>query len=123
MPGLPIIYTIDSMNDYKLMLQNNPGMIIVKLGAEWCIPCQRIDPVLQHVIPQMPENVQCVILDIDESFEVYAQLKNKKMVNGIPSVLAYYKGNVTIIPDDMNSGSNVDEWNAFFERCFKKAKE
>ena len=36
----------------------------------------------------MPENVICADIDIDENFDVYTFLKSKRMVNGIPAVLA-----------------------------------
>jgi hypothetical protein len=68
-----------------------------------------------------PENVQNAIIDVDESFELYAFLKNKKMVNGIPAILAYYKGNLHYAPDDGVIGANNTEIIAFFERSYTKA--
>ena len=39
----------------------------------------------------MSNNIRTVTLDIDKSFDVYAALKNKKMLNGIPAILMYKK--------------------------------
>jgi hypothetical protein len=45
------------------------------------------------------EYVICCDIDVDESFDLYAFLKTKKMVNGIPAVLVYEKSNTSYIPD------------------------
>ena len=44
-------------------------------------------------------------------------LKSKKMVNGIPVMLCYKKGNETFIPDDMVTGAEPIGLDAFFKRC------
>jgi hypothetical protein len=59
----------------------------------------------------------CGDIDVDESFDFYALLKNKKMVNGIPVILCYKKGNSTYIPDDMITGAEPNALHAFFKRC------
>ena len=57
------------------------------------------------------------MIDVDENFEVYGFLKNKRRINGIPAMLCFYKGNTSYIPDDATAGSDVNQTNAFFERC------
>jgi hypothetical protein len=69
---------------------------------------------------RLPATMQGVILDVDESFEVYAFLEKKKVTRGIPAILCYEKGNVTHIPCDTSLGANTDEINLFFERCYKR---
>jgi len=121
--SLPIINEIPNMNDFRKLLQNNPGVIVIKFGATWCGPCKKVDPAIKHSMSQMPNNVQCILVDIDESFEVYAYMNNKKMLNGIPALVAYYKENDSFIPDEFCSGANIENINDFFAICFKKAKE
>ena len=70
---------------------------------------------------RMPENVLCILLDVDECFELYAFLKTKKMLNGIPAILSYDQGNVNYIPSDSVIGADVDQVNLFFERCMAKS--
>jgi len=65
----------------------------------------------------MPETVQCVSVDVDESFEVYAYLMKKKMVAGVPAILMYCRGNETFVCDDSVTGANLTEIDAFFGRC------
>jgi thioredoxin 1 len=121
--SLPVIHEIPSMNDFRQLLKNNPGVVVIKFGATWCQPCKKADPVIQHSMSQMPDTVQCVVVDVDESFEVYAFMKNKKMVSGIPALVAYYKGNDSLIPDEFCTGAKTEDINAFFAICFNKGIE
>jgi thioredoxin 1 len=104
------------------LLKNNPGLIIAKFGAEWCGPCKKIEDMVLRCFSQMPDNVQPVIIDVDESFELYAFLKSKKMVKAIPTILCYEKGNLSYVPNDAIVGADVDQVNLFFTRCFNSAK-
>ena len=42
-----IISNFESRNEFLKLLELNPGLVIVKLGAEWCVPCQRIKQLLE----------------------------------------------------------------------------
>lgn len=123
MTSLPIITEMPNKQVFHQALESNPGVIIIKFGAEWCGPCKKIEKHVKILMGKMPANVQCYIVDIDDSLEVYSFLKNKKMVNGIPSIVAYYSGNVSYIPDDVIIGADVVKVNEFFERSYKKSIE
>lgn len=114
-----IISAIESKEAFFHLLQHNPGLIILKLGATWCGPCKRIEPIVHNYFASSPENVVCGDIDVDESFSFYGFLKSKKMVNGIPVLLCFKKGNSTYIPDDSITGADVDGVHAFFARCRK----
>ena len=118
--SLPILTELSNLSD---ALASNPGIVIIKFGAEWCAPCKKIESHVKILMNTMQSNVQCYMVDIDESLEVYSFLKKKKMVNGIPVLLAYYLGNLSYIPDDVIIGADVVKINQFFERSYQKAKE
>lgn len=119
MSVLPTITEISSLDAFSNILSNNPGLVIIKLGATWCGPCQRIEPQVKHFMTRLPGVMQGAVVDVDESFEFYAFLQKKKVIKGIPAILCYKQGNNTHIPDDTCMGSNVTEVNSFFERCYK----
>jgi thiol:disulfide interchange protein len=115
-----IIYDIKSMQEFAQLLQDNPGQLILKFEADWCVPCGKIKEYVATKFEQISttlEHVQCVVVDVDESFEVYAYLKTKKMLNGIPALLMYRKGNTQYTYDESVSGTKTAELDAFFERC------
>ena len=117
-----IITKFETRDDFFKLLSNNPGLIIVKFGAEWCGPCKLIAPVLEGFFATSPDNVVCADIDVDESFDIYAFMKNKKMVNGIPVILCYKKGNTSFIPDDSITGADPGQLHAFFTRCGQHLK-
>ena len=118
MPKHPIITEIASLADFKTILESNPGAFIVKLGAEWCGPCKKIEPFVYDLINKLTNpNIQCAVIDVDESFELYAFLKSKKMISGIPAILAYYKGNTHYVPDEVVIGADPNEIVNLFNRA------
>jgi thioredoxin 1 len=119
----PTKYGIESNIEFRNLLSENPGVLLIKFGAEWCNPCKKIEEALKHYIAQLADNVLPVMVDVDESFEVYAYLKNKRMINGIPAILVYYKGNINYIPDDIHMGSDLNQLRIFFEKVHQKSKE
>jgi thioredoxin 1 len=112
-----VISHFNSRNDFLRLLQNNPGLVIIKLGATWCGPCKRIKPVLDGFFASSPDNVICCDIDVDECSDLYTYFKSKKMVNGIPVILLYKKGNTSYIPDDSVTGADAVELDKFFRRC------
>jgi len=118
-----VITEVINMQSFSEILKQNDGLVIVKFGAEWCGPCKRIEEQVYTAFQQMPPNVQPIIVDVDESFEIYAFLKSKKMVKSIPTILCYEKGNLSYIPNDVVVGANSEELNIFFKECFDKANE
>lgn len=107
-----------SKEQFSEQLKNNRGLFIVKFGAEWCGPCKRIDPLVYSWMSKMPhEYIQSAIIDIDDYFEIYAFLKSKKMVNGVPAILCYQRGNETYVPDFSVIGADEQQVNMFFQKC------
>jgi thioredoxin 1 len=98
-------------------LKINPGIIVVFFHADWCGPCKKIAPIVENFFATSPNNVLCADIDADESFDLYAFLKHQKMINGIPVILMYKKGNISYIPDDSVTGSDLVQLDSFFKRC------
>ena len=99
------------------ILPNNPGLIIMKFGAEWCKPCKICKNQVYGYFNEMPENVSCFDIDVDDSFDLYAFFKSKRMINGIPVILAFKKGNTGYVPDLSVTGANSDSITQFFNDC------
>jgi len=120
MSQLPILTEITDRNHFAQLLQNNPGLFIIKFGADWCGPCKKIEGLVQDWFNKRNDKVQCAMIDVDESFDIYAFLKSKKMVNGIPAILCYEKDNTNYVPNDVIIGANVQQINEFFTRNLSK---
>ena len=123
MTSKEIISEIATRDAFFHLLKNNPGLVILKLGAEWCGPCKQIKHIVHAFFATSPADVVCGDIDVDQSFDFYSMLKSKKMVNGIPVMLCYKKGNLSFIPDDIITGADPQGLDAFFKRCSKHLKE
>ena len=112
-----IISYFQSRDHFLRLLEKNPGLVIIKMGATWCGPCHKIKPVVDAFFASSPDNVICCEIDVDECFDLYAFFKSKKMVNGVPVIMCYKQGNTSFIPDDSITGADPVELDKFFKRC------
>ena len=106
--------------DFLTLLEHNPGIMIFKFTAVWCKPCQLIKEfVTQHIesITANTHDVVCYEIDVDECFDVFAYMKTKKMMKGIPTLMAYKQGTTSFVPDDSISGIDKQDVSDFFTRC------
>ena len=56
------------------------------------------------------------MIDIDESFDLYAAFKSMRQVTGIPAILCFNKGNLSYVPDFSVVGADLEQVNLFFKR-------
>ena len=112
-----VISVFNSRDEFTELLKVNPGLVIVKFGAKWCGPCKRIAHIVEAFFASSPTNVICADIDVDESFDLYSFMKHKRMVNGVPVMLCYKRGNTGFAPDDMVTGAAPNDLDAFFKRC------
>jgi thiol-disulfide isomerase/thioredoxin len=112
-----IITEIKDSNHFTDLLKQNPGLFIIKFGAEWCGPCKTINEGVKWCFERMPDSVHTAIIDIDKCIELYSYLKSKRVINGVPVIICYRKNNLNYIPDDIVIGANKNQINDFFNRC------
>ena len=61
-----VISEIPSREAFFHLLSNNPGLIVLKLGAEWCGPCKTIKPAVHGFFASSPPEVVCAEIDVDQ---------------------------------------------------------
>lgn len=105
------------------ILQKNQGIVIFKFGATWCRPCKMAEPFINDRLKNIDDRVTYITIDVDDAFDLYGFLQSKKMVNGIPAVLAYANGNTSYASDFAVVSCKVAEINAFFDQVETKLKD
>ena len=103
--------------DLHELLPVNPGLILIKFGATWCGPCKKVDAIIDEYFKVATDRMVCAKLDVDDNIDLYGYMKKKRIVNGIPVIICYVKGNVEIWPSDSITGANIPEIHRFFARC------
>jgi len=120
---MKITDSLVSRADLGGILEKNNGVIIIKFTASWCGPCKKIEALVNQYFDMMPKEISTIEVDIDEGFDIYGFLRTKKVVNGIPVILAYYKDNLHYVPDDIVIGSDPAQIRLFFTRCVNHCKK
>lgn len=68
---------VQSQAAFNLLVSQH-AFVIVYLGADWCEPCQRMQPVITQVAGQYP-SVQFAIADIDKASDLASHFQLKQV--------------------------------------------
>lgn len=117
-----IIVEFNDRQHFMECLRENPGVIIVQFTATWCKPCKEVKSYIEQIFAKCPTNIICCQLDVDDNTELYAFMKKNRQVNGIPALVAYFKGNVTPYANTSISGTSIKNIDHFFNTCFQFIK-
>ncbi len=102
-------------NSFLELVKSTDKPIFIKFSATWCGPCKTIKSLVDDLFKTYQQHALCMEIDIDESVDLYALLRMRKMVNGVPTILCYHEDNETIYPDDSISGTNKENIERFFK--------
>ena len=120
----PIYQNIETRDDLKNFLKETTIEItFIKFGATWCKPCHMIAPTIQTLNEQVKKakiNMNYIDLDVDHCSDLYAFLRTKKMVRGIPVIMCYrksqYNDNTFYVPTDSVTGASTTDVVNFYKR-------
>lgn len=105
----------------------NKHMIVLWFSAPWCGPCKKIKELCETRIEEFKNlKIETHRINIDDNLDVFGLLKTKRVVKGVPSILAYYcdkERDIWYTPDDSVLSGNETLVNEFFDRCIKKAQD
>ncbi|WP_417940423.1 thioredoxin family protein [Flavobacterium sp. RS13.1] len=79
--------TLDEYN--KIIADNNT--VLVDIGSKYCAPCKKVKPVLETIKAEYGEKVKIVEIELEESPQVIADLKNVKV---FPTLILYQNGQI-----------------------------
>ena len=89
---------IKTRNEFEDYIQKNK-YCIVKVGAKWCGPCKRVQPLIDKCFSKL-SHVKLILVDADECIDLYSKLKVKSM----PTIYTFIDGqmqNAQVGADEM----------------------
>ena len=114
---------IETRDDLKKYLKNSEETTFIKFGASWCKPCQMISPTIKLLNEQVlkaKKQLTYIDLDVDECSDLYAFMRQKKMVRGIPVIMCYkksqYNEDTFYVPSDSITGASIPDVVNFYKR-------
>ena len=107
---------LKNVDELQKILNSNNGTVVLKFGATWCGPCKKIAPMVYQHMDTLNDDISFYDIDIDEFLDVYAYFKTKKMANGIPTLLAWYSENKTLIPSLICIGAKDQDVSYFLSK-------
>lgn len=91
---------IKSTNEFKdILRKNDKRIVVIKFGATWCKPCNKIAP-LYNKLPNIYKEVIFLSVDIDEVEDI----GGKCSVNSLPTFQIYKNREVV----NESTGNNFD---------------
>ena len=127
----PDIFMELGVNHMKEIIQlmdngnkNDLKGVVIKMGADWCGPCQKIKPLCLACFKHMPPNVICFDIDVDDNMALYSFFKAKRLLNGIPAIFCYVLNknrdqDKWYIPDMSVLGSDPNQVKNLFKTVFE----
>lgn len=109
-----------------LMDRKKREIHIIKFSANWCVHCKKIEPLWDSFTHAHPDNIIIWEVNIDDNLDLFMFMKKRRMLKGIPTILAWYpqtsrNEDTWYIPEDSVSGYDEKSISDFFDRAIHKA--
>ncbi|MFB9076520.1 rhodanese-like domain-containing protein [Flavobacterium procerum] len=91
-----------SLAEYKKILSENQ-YVLVDIGSKYCATCKTVKPILESLRTQYGEKLKIIEIELEESPQVIADLKNIKV---FPTLILYQNSNIIFKKDGLGDLKN-----------------
>ena len=91
---------------FRQTVVEQPDLVVVKFGAEWCGPCRMLDPELSQLGNSLGGLAQVVRIDIDK----HPELARHYGVSSIPRMFVFYHGKILADRVGYADHNQLREW-------------
>lgn len=74
--------------NFQQEVQDQQGIVLLDLWAEWCGPCKMVEPIVEEIAEEYQDRVRVGKLDVDQNQQTAQQLG----VRSIPTLLIFKDG-------------------------------
>jgi len=108
------VYGIKKKSELENLMKKHK-VLVVKVEATWCGPCQRMKPLFVEHVNNLPISVCIVIIDLDQSPE----LKRYFRVQSVPLLLNIVDGEVM----DVTNSGRFEDVDSFFKKTLNRISQ
>lgn len=91
-----------SLAEYKKILSDNQ-YVLVDIGSKYCATCKTVKPILESLRSQYGEKLKIIEIELEESPQVIADLKNVKV---FPTLILYQNSKIIFKKDGLGDLKN-----------------
>jgi rhodanese-related sulfurtransferase len=91
-----------TLPEYKKILADNT-YVLVDIGSRYCATCKTVKPILENLRTQYGEKLKIVEIELEESPQVIADLKNVKV---FPTLIFYQNSKIVFKKDGLGDLKN-----------------
>jgi rhodanese-related sulfurtransferase len=91
-----------TLPEYKKILADNT-YVLVDIGSRYCATCKTVKPILENLRTQYGEKLKIVEIELEESPQVIAYLKNVKV---FPTLIFYQNSKIVFKKDGLGDLKN-----------------
>ena len=84
-----MVINFTTENFQKEVLESNVP-VLVEFWASWCVPCQRVAPILEDLDGDVKDKAKVGKLDVDEEYEIADEFG----IMSIPTLIVFKNGKV-----------------------------
>ena len=77
-----------TQENFDMFLSESKLPVMVEFGAEWCVPCKRLEPELEKLAGLWQSKIVLGHINVDQDPEIASQY----MVMGVPTVILIKDG-------------------------------
>ena len=78
---------VDESNFSREVL-NSKLPVLVEFGADWCVPCKRLEPLLEKFQHENPGRIRLAHINVDQASEVATRYQ----VQSLPTLILFVEG-------------------------------
>lgn len=101
---------IKTKEEFKQCIEQIPYFVL-KFTASWCGPCKRVQPLVNELFNQLPNDFYYVEVDIDEG----KSIANAMRIRSVPTMMNYKNG----MGEYMITGGDEAKIKKFFSNVIK----
>ena len=89
--------------NFESKIMNSEKPVLLDFGAEWCMPCKMIEPVLEEISSDHGDKVEVASINVDECPEIATNFS----VMNIPTLIFLKKGKEVNRMVGVNTKENI----------------